>query len=508
MSDGNRRDGSEDRRSFASRTPANSNPDGVTYRRGFVTRHQVSGWRFVMRRIASGVAMHDTRMLVDPLRTQSRSVLVGALAVVTGLLACFVFSLIRPGGVPGNAAVLADRDTAAMYVRVNDELHAVVNLTSARLIVGEPVTPTRVRSAELDKFARGAAVGIPGAPERMVRNPALDADWTVCDGPEAPAAAGVSVIAGAPVPGGERAGALDADTAVLVDNGAGTWLLWNGRRSLVDIGDRGVTSALGIGQKELVARPISPGLFNAVPEGPPLRVPDIAGAGTPPQFGLPVDAAVGAVVVSYRTDGTMLQYAVLPDGLQPISPVLSAVLRNANSFGLTRPPHVGADDIARMPVSRLLDNEAYPQNPVTLLDPQSSPVICVRWTKPLDAGVSSMTLMSGGTLPVADGAHAVGVADAGAGQVFISPGFGYFVQTVGQEPAAPRTGSLFWVSDTGMRFGIDGGTQTDGTDRTVEALGLAGPPTPAPWSVLSLFAAGPALSKSGALTAYTGSGNR
>ena len=50
----------DDRRSFASRTPANDNPDKVEYRRGFVTRHQVTGWRFVMRRIASGVALHDT----------------------------------------------------------------------------------------------------------------------------------------------------------------------------------------------------------------------------------------------------------------------------------------------------------------------------------------------------------------------------------------------------------------------------------------------------------------
>ena len=71
------------------------------YRRGFVTRHQVTGWRFVMRRIASGVALHDTRMLVDPLRTQSRSVLMGALILITGLLGCFVFSLIRPNGAAG-----------------------------------------------------------------------------------------------------------------------------------------------------------------------------------------------------------------------------------------------------------------------------------------------------------------------------------------------------------------------------------------------------------------------
>ena len=49
------------RRSFTSRTPVNDSPDGpdrVVYRRGFVTRHQVTGWRFVMRRIASGIALH------------------------------------------------------------------------------------------------------------------------------------------------------------------------------------------------------------------------------------------------------------------------------------------------------------------------------------------------------------------------------------------------------------------------------------------------------------------
>src|SRR5262249_52325467 len=140
------------RRSFASRTPVNENPDAPAYRRGFVTRHQVSGWRFVMRRIASGIALHDTRMLVDPLRTQSRAVLMGALILVTGLVGCFVFSLLRPNASVGNNAVLADRSTAALYVRVGDQLHPVLNLTSARLIVGQPVNPTTVKSAELDRI--------------------------------------------------------------------------------------------------------------------------------------------------------------------------------------------------------------------------------------------------------------------------------------------------------------------------------------------------------------------
>ena len=54
-----------------------------------------------MRRIASGVALHDTRMLVDPLRTQTRAVLMGVLMLITALVGCFVFSLIRPEWVGG-----------------------------------------------------------------------------------------------------------------------------------------------------------------------------------------------------------------------------------------------------------------------------------------------------------------------------------------------------------------------------------------------------------------------
>src|SRR6202043_2584560 len=173
--------GSDDeRRSFASRTPVNDNPDKVVYRRGFVTRHQVTGWRFVMRRIASGVALHDTRMLVDPLRTQARAVVMGVLMVITALVGCFVFSLIRPNGSAANNPVLADRSTAALYVRVGDRLHPVLNLSSARLIAGKSANPTMVKSTELDKFPLGNLIGIRGGPERTAQNTRKDADWTGC----------------------------------------------------------------------------------------------------------------------------------------------------------------------------------------------------------------------------------------------------------------------------------------------------------------------------------------
>jgi type VII secretion protein EccB len=486
----------DDRRAFSSRTPANENPDRVAYRRGFVTRHQVSGWRFVMRRIASGVALHDTRMLVDPLRTQTRAVLVGGLIMITGLAGCFLFSLIRPAGVAGNDAVLADRSTAALYVKVGDQLHPVLNLTSARLIAGRPDNPSTVKTSELDQFPRGNLLGIPGAPERMVQNTSRDADWTVCDAVFG-STAGVTVIAGTPAEGSERATVLPANHAVLVENtdgtNPGTWLLWDGRRSRIDLNNRAVSDALGLGVDIPAPRPIPAGLFNTVPEAPGLTSPPIPGAGVAPRFPLPLSAPVGAVVASFEADNTMRYYAVLTDGLQPVPPVLAAILRNTNSFGLEQAPRLGADEVARLPVATGIDTSAYPADPVTLVDASEDPVTCARWAKPEGATTRSLTLLSGAALPVPDGLRTVDLVTSGSGgvanRVALSPGSGYLVNS---------NGALFWVSDTGVRYGID----MDADDKTAAALGLTSPPLPIPWSVLTQFAAGPTLSRADALVAH------
>lgn len=507
-------DGKGDRRAFVSRTPANENPDHVRYRRGFVTRHQVSGWRFLMRRIVSGVALHDTRMLVDPLRTQSRSVLVGVLVLVTGLIGCFLFSLIRPAGVAGDSPILADRDTSALYLRLGDQLHPVLNLTSARLITGRPDNPTSVKSSELDRFPRGNLIGIPGAPERMVQNISRDGRWTVCDGVDGPAS-GVTVIAGSLSDGGERASALPSDDAVLVSSAdgpnAGTWLLWDGRRSRIDVNDRAVTTALGFGVEVPAMRSIAPGVFNVLLEAPPLVAPAIAGAGEPTSYPMPVGAPVGAVVASFDTANTLQHYAVLADGLQPILPVVAAILRNTNSFELAQPPRLGADDVARLPVARGIDVAAYPSEPVTLVDAARAPLTCAEWERPQNATSAAVTLRTGVTLPVSDTARAVQLVGAGSGatadRVVVTPGYGYLVESVGQDGggngATPAGGALFWVGDTGVRYGID----TENDADTVAALGLQGQAVPIPWSVLSQFAAGPTLSRADALLAHDAFGS-
>jgi type VII secretion protein EccB len=207
----------------------------------------------------------------------------------------------------------------------------------------------------------------------------------------------------------------------------------------------------------------------------------------------------------------MLYYAVLSDGLQPISPVLAAILRNSNSYGLDQPPRLSADQIAKLPVSHTLDTSRYPDQRISLVDAARDPVTCAHWSKPTGATTNSLTLLSGSALPMPDALHTEDLVGAGTGgtasRIAMSPGSGYFAASVGQNAASPAAGSLFWISDTGVRYGIDdeaaqGGPT--GNTKTAEVLGLSPPPTPIPWSMLSLFAPGPTLSRADALLAHDG----
>jgi len=363
-----------------------------------------------------------------------------------------------------------------------------------------------------------------------VQNASHDANWTVCDAVSGTSrgahSTGVTVIAGPPDGDGARATAIHANQGILVDfpgdRGTSTWLLWDGKRSQIDLTNHAVTNALGLGSGNSdvpARRPIAQGLFNAIPEAPVLTAPPIPNAGGPANFSVP--APIGAVVVSYgleqNSSGTVRYYAVLPDGLQPVSPVLAAILRNANSYGLEQPPRLGADAVARLPVSRMLDTARYPDQQIVLVDAAKNPVTCAYWSKPAGAATSSLSLLSGSVLPVPDAVRTVDLVGGGsqgngstATRVALAPGTGYFTQAVGGGAAAPAVGSLFWVSDTGVRYGIDtetgeaAGNPAAGHSKTVEALGLSAPAVPIPWSALSLFAAGPTLSRADALLAHDG----
>ncbi|MBS4730602.1 type VII secretion protein EccB [Mycobacterium sp. SM1] len=496
------------RRGFKSRS-ANLGPTSARSRPwGFVTRHQISGWRFLIRRISNGVALRDTRMLTDPLRRQGRALSVGVLLGVVLLGGAFVLSVLKPAGLSGNRPVLAERSTNALYVVVNNELHPVLNLASARLIVGKPADPTVVKAKEIDKFPLGNTLGIPNAPSRMVQSAARDAHWMVCDAVGG-ANTGTTVIFGDPVAGPGHAAPMPASSAVLAssDGGKTTWLIWGGKRARIDLHNPAVTAAVGINVDTPPPRPIDRALLNLIPESAPLVVPFLANAGDPPRFVWPVPGQtappVAAVVVDHGENNQPRYYAVTADGLQPISVVVAAILRANDAYGLVEPPVLTPDQVAKAPKATPIPVDDYPSSQLSVLDPGTDPVTCGQWVKLDGAPTSSLTLLTGPSLPVAHDANPIALRAAGpttAQRVILPRGTGYFVQVTGQQPRSATKESLFWVSDLGVRYGIEAAPNEHGSP--AEALGMTSQPLPIPWSVLSLFAPGPTLSKADALVAH------
>ncbi|MDT5243314.1 MAG: hypothetical protein QOD36_690, partial [Mycobacterium sp.] len=106
----------------------------------------------------------DLRMLDDPLRAQSLSLIAGVVLAVIIVAACAILAFLRPPGALGSAPIVMVRDSGALYVRIGDIVHPVLNLASARLIVGTPANPEAVSASAIHNAKRGPLVGIPGAP--------------------------------------------------------------------------------------------------------------------------------------------------------------------------------------------------------------------------------------------------------------------------------------------------------------------------------------------------------
>lgn len=472
---------------------------------GFVTRHQISGWRFLIRRISNAVALRDTRMLTEPLRRQGRALVVGVALGVVLCVGAFVMSLLRPAGISGNETILADRSSNELYVRVDNTLHPVLNLASARLIVGSPAEPKVVKSEEIDKFPLGNQLGIPNVPSRMVQNPARDSRWLVCDAVGGPHA-GVTVIAGDPVAGPGRAAVMSDTAAVLAssDGGESTWLIWGGKRSEIDLNNAAVASAVGINVDTPTPRSIDRALLNLIPESPPLVVPFVPNAGDPPRFPWPnreqQAPVVGSVVVDRDENMQLRYYVVAPEGIQPVSGVVAAILRANDSYGLVEPPELTPDQINKAPKSDVVAVDAYPANALQVIDPSTEPVTCAQWVKLAGAPTSSLTLLAGQSLPVPADAELLAPPAAPGTKVLLPKGSGYLVQVTGQQATSTTKESVFWVSDRGVRYGLESVENEPATP--AESLGMTADPLPIPWAVLSLFAAGPTLSKSDALVAH------
>ena len=452
------------------------------------TKVQVSGWRFLLRRVEHAIVRRDTRMFDDPLQFYSRAVSVGIVISVLVCLGAALLAYFKPLGKRGADSLLVDRTTNQLYVVMpgNGLLHPVYNLTSARLVLGNPGSPSAVKSEELDRMPKGQPIGIPGAPSATPVASVPESTWTLCDmvtKVESVTPSIATSVVVMPLVTDGSVGPMRPDQGLLVSFADKDWLVTAKGRHSIDLSDRAVTSAVGI---PVTAKPtpISEGLFNALPNAGPWQLPEIAG-GAPNTLGLPPNLVVGSVFQTVTDSGDQ-KYVVLPDGVAKVNDTTAAALRATNSFGLVAPPSVESSDVAK--VAEQVYPSPLPDKPLDVILRDEAPALCWSWQREPGDQAPKTAVISGRRLPISAGSLNAGIKQIGGNStVFINGG-----QYIRLQSPDPRYGeSMYYIDPQGVRYGIP-------NEDTARMLGLNAATT-APWQVVGLLVDGPVLSKQAAL---------
>lgn len=444
----------------------------------------VSAYRFLLRRVECALLGGDSRAAGEMLRARAVSLTAGCVLAAAVAVVCAFLAFLRPQAQLDQAQIVMGHESGALYVRVGDVWHPVLNLASARLIAGTDANPEPVPESELERTKRGALLGIPGAPQLL--GPVLSAGesiWTVCDGERN---AATTIVVGHAGEASVRR--LAPRQTVLVTPGPGsvTYLLYNGQRAIVDLADRAVVRALRLEGHE--PRIVSRTLLNAVPEVPEIRAPRIRGAGTQ-AAGLP-GFAVGSVLRVTRGNGDEY-YVVLDGGVQRIGPVAADLLRFHNSRGTANVITVAPDVIRAGAIVTELPVATFPDQALDDASGDADSTVCVTW-EPATSGHADVVILTGTGLPIPAGQVPVKLSQSDGGgpaldAVYLPPGRAAYVRASG------GLGTRYLVTDTGVRFAIH-------DDAAAHDLGLAAA-AEAPWSMLAALPCGPELSRENASVA-------
>jgi type VII secretion protein EccB len=420
------------------------------------------------------------------MRAPAQSLTAGLVLAIVLLAGCLVLALLRPQPGAETAPIVMERQSGALYVRLGETLHPVLNLASARLIVKTDADPQSVAASAFGRSKMGPLLGIPGAPQFLGKPLGEDeSEWTVCDSRD-----GTTVIVG----GEPQSDVLKPDQTLLVtpSSGGSTYLLFDGRRAAVNPEEAAVARALRLdGQTPL---PVSPVLLNLIPESPPItspRIPDVGRRGPDSLPGFPV----GSVLRVARAGGDEF-YVVLREGVQRIGQVAADLVRFADSQGNRSAIPVAPDvirttkSVTRLPVSDYPDRVQAP----SVAD---GTAVCVRWRR-VTSGSVAVSYSVGG-LPIPAGQAPVRLVQADGKRpvvdaVYLPPGRIAYVRATSLSGTNIRAGTRYLISDTGVRFAIH-------DDDAAHDLGLPGAMVAAPWPVLVTLPAGPELSRTNASVA-------
>lgn len=380
--------------------------------------------------------------------------------VLTVLLAAgsVLLGVFRPSAAAADdAAVLLVRDTGSLYVRIDDTVHPVSNLASARLILGRAESPSAIREDALDRWRHGPAIGIDNAPpvpagteESFGDAPTVGVCEQVSDGEIDTVLVRLR---------SESTGTSATDASILT-HGGHHWLLIDGHRARIDPHDPVIARALGLGSAPV--RPVGADLLRIIPERAPVTVPEVGAIGEPTGFATPFDQVGNVVQIGGR-------YLVTRQGGAVDVPETAALVL-ASGSGMH-----SADEqtLATIPVAPAVDLGSLLADIPTWSD--AGGWLCVDANE--NVTVTSDSVAAGDIVvyPVLPDAP---ISLSG----YLGPGTTVAVRT--------RDG-LHVVSSSGVRHRVE-------DIAALQALGFAVPPE-LPWSGISALPEGPELNRDAAL---------
>ncbi|MEV1009934.1 type VII secretion protein EccB [Streptomyces sp. NPDC049881] len=448
-----------------------------------------------------------------------RAVVPGAVAGALVLIGFGAWGLFRPAvpegwDEPGRHVIIGS-DSTTRYVVLETagrtQLHPVLNLSSARLLLDSPdaLSIVNVDEEQLDSgtIPRGPTLGIPYAPDRLpdAAEAAAAKRWAVCQQPGGDGGTvqqAVFVLADrdtARVEGDER---LTGGELLHVQDSAGTDHIVDAAGTRYRIGDDGT----GEEERRLLRRLLTSGgepqrvtdeWLATLAEGSPIVFPELDGApgedaGVP---GLRAELNRVGTVLTARTGDGPQQYAVLPGRVVPVSDFTGMLLTNrpgAESLGMAgEPVPAGAADFDPAPPEESIDRDrTWPSAEPAPVDDAARDTLCSVLLSVDGDGGTEVATWAGEDYPAA--------IASGAATAYVTPGSGLLYRQVQGEQT--ESGGVFLATDTGLRHAVQ--VTADGDEAGEEAQTLLGyggitpVPVPATWS--TLLPTGPQLDRDSA----------
>ncbi len=465
-------------------------------------RDELNAYTFAKRRTVAAFLQPSATGTEEgaprPLRAVLPGVIVGAL-VLAGFGAWGMFKPTAPKGwdEPGTR-VIVGKDSTTRYVVLTTKvggkdqtrLHPVLNLASARLLLDpQKFKVVQVEDKVLDagKPPRGPIIGIPYAPDRLPSKAEAGKAkrWAVC---QQPGGNGRGVQTATFVLADREASVTDdarrltdAQSLYVESTGPGK------ERYLVDATGAKYrfpegTPAAGTMTNALVGtgatpQQVSPEWLGTLNSGDDLAFPEIpgkAGAGADVKGLSTADNKVGMVLKAQTGSGTQ-HYVVLPGKVAPVSDFVAWLLISApatdglNMHGKAREVDLQSLDPDTTPFA---GDVRWPQKKTERIN-QTTPPAGARASSPHHRDTVCNVLRSvdgqgNQTLSTWAGTgYPVDITASGT-SAYVTPGSGLlYTQVQGKQTTAG--GSLFLVTDTGLRYAVQANGDSDSEQSKIGA---------------------------------------